>query len=59
MGRALDTSNLIMASLDGDEYGPEGLLTKPKSAFDLKESETDLNMIYNNVSLFRRIVNGG
>lgn len=60
--KSLDTSNPVMAALDGTKYGDFGILSKPKSTFDTtyhkKESEIDMKLLYYNVKLFRRIVNG-
>lgn len=59
---SIDTSNPIMAAIDGDAYGDRGILHKPKSTFDsvygMLESDIDMEMLYSNVEKFRRIVNG-
>lgn len=59
---SIDTSNPVMAALDGTGYTPKGIIAKPKSTFDssyhLKENEIDMELLYYNVQAFRRIVNG-
>lgn len=59
---SIDTSNPIMAAIDGISYGPLGIDDKPKSNFDsvyhLKEGDIDMNLLYHNVSMFKEIVNG-
>ena len=59
---SIDTSNPIMAAIDGDAYGEYGISHKPKSTFDsvydMLESDIDMDMLYDNVNKFRRIVNG-
>jgi hypothetical protein len=59
---SIDTSNPIMAAIDGDAYGEHGLSNKPKSTFDsvydMLEVDINMDMLYNNVEQFRRIVNG-
>lgn len=59
---SIDTSNPIMAAIDGDAYGEFGISHKPKSTFDsvydMLESDIDMDMLYDNVNKFRRIVNG-
>jgi hypothetical protein len=60
--RSLDTSNPVMAALDGTMYTEFGIKHKPKSTFDstyhLKESEIDLELLYYNVNTFKEIVHG-
>jgi hypothetical protein len=60
--RSIDTSNPVMAALDGVAYGDLGLESKPKSTFDstyhMKESDIDMDLLYNNVRQFGRIVHG-
>lgn len=59
---SLDTSNPIMAAIDGTRYTDMGLFQKPKATFDLAyqltESDIDMQLLYHNVKTFRRIVNG-
>ena len=59
---SVDTSNPVMAALDGDIYGNMGRLNKPKSSFDsvynLQPEEIDFNLLYKNVDKFREIVTG-
>jgi hypothetical protein len=59
---SIDTSNPIMAAIDGTPYGPVGLDSKPKATFDssyhLKGGDIDMDLLYSNVNMFRRIVNG-
>jgi hypothetical protein len=51
-----------MAAIDGNAYEAYGIDEKPKATFDsayhLKESDIDMDMLYSNVGKFRRIVNG-
>tara|TARA_R110000803_G_scaffold105722_1_gene173917 strand:+ start:959 stop:1765 length:807 start_codon:yes stop_codon:yes gene_type:complete len=59
---SIDTSNPIMAALDGNRYDETvGVIKKPKytfdEAYDLKESEIDMELLYHNVDVFKRIVN--
>jgi hypothetical protein len=59
---SVDTSNPIMAAIDGYKYTDKGLWFKPHSTFDstyeLKSRDIDMNMLYNNVDSFKEIVNG-
>lgn len=59
---SIDTSNPIMAAIDGERYSNMGLFHKPRSTFDsvyhLTERDIDMHLLYNNVEIFRRIVNG-
>jgi hypothetical protein len=59
---SIDTSNPVMAAIDGNAYETYGIDEKPKATFDsayhLKESDIDMDMLYINVGKFRRIVNG-
>lgn len=59
---SLDTSNPIMAAIDGTRYTDIGLFHKPKAtfdtAYDLTVSDIDMQLLYYNVKTFRRIVNG-
>jgi len=59
---SVDTSNPIMAAIDGNAYETYGVHEKPKATFDsayhLKEGDIDMNLLYSNVNMFRRIVNG-
>lgn len=59
---SIDTSNPVMAAIDGSRYSDMGLFQKPKATFDsayhLTERDIDMFLLYNNVETFRRIVNG-
>ena len=59
---SIDTSNPIMAAIDGDDYTNIGLFHKPKATFDsvydLTERDINMERLYNNVKKFRSIVNG-
>lgn len=60
---SIDTSNPVMAAIGGIKYIEGlGILNKPKATFDssyhLQESDIDMNLLYNNVKMFRSIVNG-
>lgn len=59
---SLDTSNPVMAAIDGSRYTDIGLFQKPKANFDsayhLTERDIDMGLLYYNVETFRRIVNG-
>lgn len=59
---SIDTSNPIMAAIDGSRYTNSGLFQKPKANFDsayhLTEGDIDMDLLYYNVESFRRIVNG-
>ena len=60
---SIDTSNPVMAALDGTAYaGIHGLTQKPISTFDsvydMKEEDINLNLLYYNVDSFRQIVTG-
>ena len=60
---SIDTSNPVMAALDGTPYaGIHGLTQKPTSTFDsiydMKEEDIDLDLLYYNVDSFRQIVTG-
>lgn len=56
---SIDTSNPIMAALDGTEYSDNGLLVKPKSNmnenFDMYFDELDYHLILKNTRKFRKI----
>ena len=60
---SLDTSNPVMAAIDGSRYTSNGILNKPKANFDssfsLKKSDIDMELLEYNCSMFRKIVNGG
>lgn len=59
---SIDTSNPVMAALDGIKYNYLGIVVKPQSTFDstyhLKEIDINMELLYHNVKAFRRIVNG-
>ena len=63
---SIDTSNPVMAALDGTPYARcahgWGLTQKPISTFDsvydMKEEDINLNLLYYNVDSFRQIVTG-
>lgn len=59
---SVDTSNPIMAAIDGNAYETYGVHEKPKATFDsayrLKEGDINMDLLYNNVNKFRSIVNG-
>ena len=59
---SIDTSNPVMAAVDGTTYGPLGIDNKPTATFDkayhLKEVDIDMNLLYHNVRTFKEIVNG-
>ena len=61
---SLDTSNPIMAALEGNIYQPYGLLKKPKLAIDktMKFTKKDIggsliDKIFYNISLFKKLNN--
>ena len=57
---SIDTSNPVMAAIDGTAYTEKGLIEKPKSTFDstfnMKISDIDKDLLYYNTKLFRDIV---
>ncbi len=59
---SIDTSNPVMAALEGTKYTNEGPLVKPKPVFDstfhLSVDQIDMDMLYYNVEAFRSIVHG-
>lgn len=59
---SLDTSNPVMAAIDGDRYGPRGINEKPRANLDsswhLTEEDIDMDLLMHNVKTFREIVNG-
>ena len=59
---SIDTSNPVMAALDGDLYGNLGRSNKPTSTFDsvynLQPEEIDFDLLYTNVDKFKEIVTG-
>jgi hypothetical protein len=59
---SLDTSNPIMAAIDGEAYTDIGVFHKPMATFDsvyhLTERDINMDLLYSNVDKFRRIVNG-
>jgi hypothetical protein len=60
--RSVDTSNPIMAAIDGSKYTDMGLNGKPKATFDkvydMNISDIDMDLLYYNVNMFKEIVNG-
>lgn len=60
---SLDTSNPIMAAIDGSRYTDMGLFQKPKATFDsvydMKESDINMELLYYNVNKFKELVNAG
>lgn len=59
---SLDTSNPIMAAIDGTRYTNMGLFQKPQATFDsvydMKEGDINMDLLYYNVSKFKELVNG-
>jgi len=57
----IDTSNPIMATLDGMEYESTGLQTKPKSNmndnFYITPDEIDYDLLSHNLGIFRELTN--
>jgi hypothetical protein len=57
----IDTSNPILAAIDGMKYKPYGLISKPKTRIDdiikIPFSKLDLDLTLYNVDLFRKINN--
>jgi len=58
---SIDTSNPIMAALDGMDYDPTGLQTKPKSNmndnFYITPDKIDYDLLNHNLSAFRELTN--
>jgi len=58
---SIDTSNPIMAAIDGMEYGSTGLINKPKSKIDevlnIDINGINLRMLNHNIEMFRKINN--
>ena len=56
---SIDTSNPIMAALDGTSYTEQGLTTKPKANmndnYDMFFDELDYDLILHNTKMFRKI----
>ena len=56
---SIDTSNPIMAALEGIEYDDFGLLTKPKANmndyFNVDIKDVNLKLVLNNVETFKKI----
>ena len=56
---SIDTSNPIMAALEGIKYSPMGLHIKPEANmneyFDMEENELEYGSVLYNVNKFRRI----
>jgi hypothetical protein len=59
--KTIDTSNPILASIDNMKYEDYGLTSKPKTKIDdvisISSSKLNLDLMYNNISLFRKINN--
>lgn len=59
---SVDTSNPIMAAIDGNKYSNAGVIGKPKATFDsvyhMKKSDIDMDLLYYNVEMFKEILNG-
>jgi len=59
--KSIDTSNPIMAAVEGLEYDDYGITCKPKmnlnNSFDIGISKIDLELIYKNVNKFKKIIN--
>jgi len=59
--KTIDTSNPILASIDNMKYENYGLLSKPKTRIDdvisISSSDLNLDLMYSNISLFRKINN--
>ena len=57
----IDTSNPILAAIDGMKYKPYGLISKPKTRIDnamkIPFSKLDLDLTLYNIDLFRKINN--
>ena len=55
----IDTSNPVMAAIDGVKYTENGLLTKPKANmndnYDMYFDELDYSLVLHNTKMFRRI----
>jgi len=62
--RSIDTSNPVMAAIDGNKYSPVigGVTEKPKATFDkvynMNMGDIDMDLLYYNVNRFREIVHG-
>ena len=58
---SIDTSNPIMAALEGEAYNFYGLTDKPKANMndyqDIATENVDLDLIDNNIEMFRLINN--
>jgi hypothetical protein len=56
---SIDTSNPIMAALEGIEYDEFGLLTKPKANmndyFNIDVKDVNLKLVFSNVETFKKI----
>jgi hypothetical protein len=56
---SIDTSNPIMAALEGIEYDEFGLLTKPKANmndyFNIDIKDVNLKLVFSNVETFKKI----
>ena len=57
---SIDTSNPVMAAIDGMKYTEKGLEDKPKSnlnsSFDIPYSKVDHDLLDHNVEMFRKIL---
>jgi len=57
---SIDTSNPIMASIEGLIYGPMGLFKKPLSnlnlSFEIDKNDINLPLLYHNIDLFKQII---
>ena len=58
---SIDTSNPVMAAIEGIEYIDIGIMEKPKpnmnSCFDMDIKDIDLELLEYNISMFRKINN--
>ena len=59
---SIDTSNPVMAAIDGTKYNTTGVIGKPKATFDkvynMNISDIDMDLLYYNIGKFKEIVNG-
>lgn len=59
---SVDTSNPVMAAIDGNKYSSAGVIGKPKATFDkvyhMKKGDIDMDLLYHNVNVFKEILNG-
>lgn len=58
---SIDTSSPIMAAIEGTSYTNLGIQSKPKpnldSVYNKKVDDIDMDLLYHNVRLFRKLVN--